>query len=222
MRKEYTVKKCSEPILIDADWDKPDWQGIESVEISLPHWLTQPEHFPYTEVKLQYDAENIYVIFRVQDRYVRAAATDIHGEVWKDSCVEFFFSPYSGHGDSYLNLEVNCYGVPLMQHHDGPRMGTRFLDVEQCRKIEVAASIQGPIEDETTDPLTWTLEYRLPYEILADHPEFERPAPNACWRANFYKCADDSSHPHWVTWSPIRRQQPGFHRPEYFGTLNFV
>ena len=63
MRKEYTVKKCSEPILIDADWDKPDWQGIESVEISLPHWLTQPEHFPYTEVKLQYDAENIYMLF---------------------------------------------------------------------------------------------------------------------------------------------------------------
>lgn len=222
MKKEYTVKRCSGPIAIDADWDKPLWQGVESLEISLPHWPSQSEHLPRTEAKLQYDPENLYVIFRVQDRYVRAVATEIHGEVWKDSCVEFFFAPYAGDGDSYLNLEVNCCGVPLMQHHDGPRTGTRPVDVERCRKIEIAASMQGPVETEITEPITWTVEYRLPYEILTPYPEFVKPAPGVCWRANFYKCADDSSHPHWMTWSPIQRQQPDFHRPEWFGLLKFA
>jgi len=222
MKKEYTVKRRSESIVIDADWNKPVWQGIKSIEIGLPHWPTQSEHIPRTETKLQYDPENLYVIFRVQDRFVRAAATEIHGEVWKDSCVEFFFAPYSAEGDSYLNLEVNCCGVPLMQHHDGPRRGTHFLDVEQCRKIELAASMQGPIGEEITEPITWTLEYRLPFEIVAAYPEFEKPAAGVCWRANFYKCADDSSHPHWVAWSPIERQQPDFHRPDYFGLLKFA
>jgi hypothetical protein len=109
-----------------------------------------------------------------------------------------------------------------MQHHDGPRTGTCFLDVEQCRKIEIASSIQKPVEEEITEPLTWILEYRLPFKILAVHPEFEKPVSGGSWRANFYKCADDSSHPHWITWSPIERQQPDFHRPEYFGVLEFI
>ncbi|MEN8127206.1 MAG: carbohydrate-binding family 9-like protein [Planctomycetota bacterium] len=221
MKNEYIVKRCSESIAIDADWNKPLWQGVEPIEIGLPHWLTQSEHLPRTEVKLQYDPKNFYVIFRVQDRYVRAMATGVHGEIWKDSCVEFFFAPYSGQGTSYLNLEVNCCGVPLMQHHDGPRTGSCFLNVEQCQQIEIAASMQGPIEKEITEPLTWTLEYRLPYEILTAYPEFEKPAPGVCWRANFYKCADDSSHPHWLAWSLINRQQPDFHRPEFFGVLQF-
>jgi hypothetical protein len=222
MAHTYTVKRAHQPTEIDADWNKPFWQDINSAEIVLPHWPVQTEHLPRTEVKLQYDAESLYVIFRVQDQYVCAAAKQIHDSVCNDSCVEFFFAPYAGEGISYFNLEVNCCGVPLMQHHDGTRTGSCFLDVDQCRRIEIAASMQVPIEEEIAEPLTWTLEYRLPYEILIQYPEFEKPAPGVCWRANFYKCADDSSHPHSLAWSPIARQQPDFHRPEYFGVLNFV
>lgn len=222
MKKEYTVKYRAESITINADWNKPAWRQVEPLQISLPHWPCQSEHLPLTEVKMQYDPENIYVIFRVQDRYVRAVATGINGQVWKDSCVEFFFSPYPGTGNSYLNLEVNCNGIPLMQHHEGPRAGTHFLDVEQCRKIEIASSIQCAVENEITEPLTWTLEYRLPFEILAAYPEFVKPAPGLCWKANFYKCADESSHPHWMAWSPIDRDQPDFHCPEYFSILSFA
>ena len=221
MKKEYFVQKCSTSFEVDANWNKSVWRGIEPLQIGFPHWPTQTEHLPATEAKLQYDAANVYVIFRVQDRFVRAAATEIHGEVWKDSCVEFFFAPYSVEGDSYLNIEVNCCGVPLMQHHDGPRKGTHFLEAEQCRKIEIASSLQAPIEGEIAELLTWTLEYRLPFEVLSRYPEFIKPEPGVCWRANFYKCADDSSHPHWMAWSPIEQEQPDFHRPEYFGTLIF-
>ncbi len=222
MASSYTVKQTTQATAIDADWDKPFWQGIDAVEIALAHWPTQTEHIPQTEVKLQYDAENLYVIFRVQDQFVRAAATDIHGDVWKDSCVEFFFAPYSGQGTSYFNLEVNCCGVPLMQHHDGPRTGSCFVEVQQCQKIEIAASLPGPIVEEITEPTIWTLEYRLPYEILTPYPEFIKPASGVCWGANFYKCADESSHPHWLTWSAIEEEQPDFHRPDYFGLIQFA
>jgi len=221
MKKHYCVKACSEPALIDAVWDKPFWQEIDSVEIGLSHWPTQFEYEPATEAKLQYDAENLYVIFRVQDRYVQAVTAQPNGEVWKDSCVEFFFAPYGKAGTSYFNLEVNCCGVPLMQHHSGPRTGTGFVDLERCGSIEIAASLQGPIETELTEPIVWTLEYRLPFEILKQYPEVEKPAAGVRWRGNFYKCADNSSHPHWMTWSPIQEERPDFHRPEYFGTLNF-
>ena len=67
MKKSYTVKRCSESMSIDADWDKPVWQDVESIEVGTAHWPVQSEHLPNTQVKMQYDPENLYVIFRVQD-----------------------------------------------------------------------------------------------------------------------------------------------------------
>jgi len=47
------------------------------------------------------------------------------------------------------------------------------------------------------------------------------PSPQAEWRVNFYKCADDTSHPHWLTWSPVDLPEPNFHHPQSFGILQF-
>ena len=39
--------------------------------------------------------------------------------------------------------------------------------------------------------------------------------------ANFYKCGDDLTVPHFVSWNPIKTEKPDFHRPEFFGKLKF-
>ena len=36
---------------------------------------------------------------------------------------------------------------------------------------------------------------------------------------NFYKCADDTEFPHFVSWSPIDLPSPNFHCPEFFGEI---
>jgi len=222
MEKCYTVKKCSQIPLIDADWNKPFWRDIESASVNVSHWSSVPsENLPEAKVKLQYDDQNLYVIFCVQDFYVRAVETRMHGDVWKDSCVEFFFAPCSKNPDFYFNLETNCCGVLLAQHHTGPRQNSRFLDVGDCGKIQIACTASGPIRQEITKSLTWTLEYVVPLDILTHYAHIEKPAPGVLWRGNFYKCADGCSHPHWMAWSPIEREQPDFHRPEYFGRLKF-
>ena len=38
---------------------------------------------------------------------------------------------------------------------------------------------------------------------------------------NFFKCADDSSHPHWASWAPIG-EALNFHQPQYFAPLRFA
>ena len=40
------------------------------------------------------------------------------------------------------------------------------------------------------------------------------------WRANFFKCAENSKHPHWASWSPIGPILK-FHQPNRFGELYF-
>ena len=44
------------------------------------------------------------------------------------------------------------------------------------------------------------------------------PPAQRRWRGNFYKCADESSHPHWASWRPIG-EKLDFHTPEFFGEI---
>ncbi|WP_084088461.1 carbohydrate-binding family 9-like protein [Fodinibius roseus] len=37
----------------------------------------------------------------------------------------------------------------------------------------------------------------------------------------FYKIADKTSHPHYLSWALIEHPEPHFHLPEYFGTIVF-
>ena len=106
----YKVHKLTEPMDIDANWDKPQLQKPQPLDIKL-FMGDKPEHLPKTKAKLLYDDHNIYVIFRVNDRYVRALATEYHGSVWQDSCVEFFFTPGLDISDGYFNIETNCIGT---------------------------------------------------------------------------------------------------------------
>ena len=86
------VARLAQPSSIDANWDKPAWGGIKAEPIRH-HMGSKPEHFPKTEVKVAYDEGALHVIFRVDDRYVRALTPKYQGSVCGDSCVEFFSLP---------------------------------------------------------------------------------------------------------------------------------
>lgn len=77
----YEVHKLAGTISIDGKWDKPQWRNIKSIEIKN-HMGEKPKYQPATKVKMLYDDEHIYVIFRVEDQYVRSVAEEYHGPVW--------------------------------------------------------------------------------------------------------------------------------------------
>ncbi len=77
------------------------------------------------------------------------------------------------------------------------------------------------VDPEIEAPVTWTVAYRIPLALLEKYCRVISPAPEAAWRVNFYKCGDNTSHPHWLTWAPVDYPKPNFHRPQSFGTLQF-
>ena len=152
---------------------------------------------------------------------MRAVAPKNQGRVWEDSCVEFFFTPGPDPAAGYMNLEMNCGGTLLFSAHARDPRGEGVTDDDRDR-IEVARTVPTRIvEPEITEPLTWVVEYRLPIDVIDKNLRTTRPGPGVRWRANFYKCGDKTSHPHWLTWSVIDRPEPSFHVPECFGTLLF-
>lgn len=215
----YKVGKIEDAHEIDADWNKPVWN--ETSELLLENFMgDRPEHFPKTRARLRYDDEYIYVIFKVEDRYIKAVATETNGRVWQDSCVEFFFSPGEDVERGYFNFEANCKGVYLFQYHPSDGSKGSFTK-EEYDQITISHSIDRDVTTESSEPEIWTLEYKIPFDILSNYIPVDKPKPGTVWRANLYKCADNTSHPHWITWAPVDHPKPNFHLPEYFGRLTF-
>jgi len=216
--KTYFVHSISQPIVPDADWNKPAWRSITPLDVNYIVGDT-PKHVPAVQAKLAYDAKYISVIFHVQDRYVRAGARCGKDPVCQDSCVEFFFAPCGDKTTPYFNIEINCGGMMLFKYQ--PPGGFVWVEDSEYNQVEIAASMPRHVDPEMTDPVTWTVEYRFPFEMLTTYRPIEKPAPGVIWKANLYKCADQTSHPHWLSWSPIDLPKPKFHVPQFFGTLEF-
>lgn len=197
-----------------------DWGEVE--KLVLTNYMGQkPEHLPFTCVKMLYDDNNLYVKFKVLDRYVKCFLRDYHGKVHKDSCVEFFFAPNDVISEGYFNIEINCGGSMLFGYRLSPNHELRFLSKDDCEKIEIVTSLPTTIEDEIKDTIAWTVEYKIPIKILQEYLSVVIPKKGVVWRGNFYKCADETSHPHWLTWAYVDYPRPNFNRPESFGELAF-
>lgn len=216
----YVVKQVSETPSVNAEWENKQWKNISSV--TLKNYMgDRPAHFPETSVKLQYDNDNIFIIFKVLDKYVKAVEKEINGKVWMDSCVEFFFSPGPDTDRGYFNFEANCNGVFLFEYHTDEGKIKDFVKPEDYKKVKIAHSLKRNVEQEISEPLEWSLEFSIPISVLSKYIKVEKPASGVTWRANFYKCADKTSHPHWLTWAPVDYPRPKFHLPEFFGRLVF-
>ena len=214
------VSKLTQAPTCDANWNKSPWLNIPAETLS--HYMgDKPEHFPSTEVKCAYDDSAMYVIFQVKDKYIRAAAKEHQDCVCVDSCVEFFFAPSTDVALGYFNLEMNCGGTMLLHFQTIPRENQLVFSESDLKKINYAHSMPRIVDPELEGPATWTVEYSIPISLLEKYCAVDTPKSGTVWRANFFKCADHTSHPHWLTWSPIDAPKPDFHRPHSFGELVF-
>ncbi len=216
----YKVAKLKAPLKIDANWNKPQWQNIKPIKIDK-YMGTVSDFKPRVEARMAYDKDNVYVIFRVKDRFVRSLVQEYNGPVSEDSCVEFFFSPDTDAPLKYFNLEVNAGGTPLMFYIVKPWSDFKKLESNDIKQIEIAHSLPSKVDPEITEPVTWTIEYRIPISLLEKYSSVSRPAPGVIWKANFYKTGSKTSNPNYLTWSFVDHPKPNFHLPEFFGTLVF-
>lgn len=219
----YEIRRTSAPPPPAAGWDDPAWAGAATAEIA--HFRPEgSSHRPRARVRLLYDGEGIHGLFHVRDRHVRCVRTRYGEPVWKDSCVEFFVEPRPGAG--YLNFEFNCGGAWLSSHITDPARvpggfrAFRPVAAADAAAVRVTASLAAPVEPELPGPLDWTLGFSIPFALLAAYAGARTPRPGDEWRGNFYKCGDETSHPHWAAWAPV--DELNFHLPRCFGRLAFA
>jgi len=210
----YAVARLKTPMPIDGNWNKKQWRKVKAATID--NFIREiPAFRPKTEIKMMYDDDNIYVIFRVHDQYVRCITKDGNGHVWEDAAVELFFCPDTTQADKYFNLEINCGGTALLGYR------SKKPADEDVSTIEIAHSMPQIVDPEIKEPVIWFLEYRIPLSTLDKYSNITRPKKDVRWKANFCKIAENNSNPHHMTWSPITAPKPNFHMPSFFGSVVF-
>ncbi|MDH7461767.1 carbohydrate-binding family 9-like protein [Chitinophagaceae bacterium 26-R-25] len=169
-------------------------------------------YMPHVSFSVGYSNDYIFLKYFVKEKEIRAHANQLQGSVWEDSCVEFFVS-FDGDG-GYYNFEFNCLGNFLAAF--GPSKTERsFLEKEVMKGIVTLASvIRHEIED-----IQWELTAAIPVSSFV-HSSIGNLQGTSC-NANFYKCGDLLSDPHFIAWSNIESATPNFHLPEYFGSVEF-
>jgi hypothetical protein len=216
----YEVQKATQRFAIDGDWDKPEWKTAPTIQLKN-NMGKIPKFVPVVEAKMMYGEGEIYVIFRVKDRYVKSNVTKINGPVSENSCVEFFFSPDTSNELHYFNLEINAGGTPLMFFITKPWSGYKELDTNHIKTIDIAHTLPQIVDPEITEPVTWFIECRIPLSTLRKYCSITDPAPGVRWKGNFYKTGSETSSPNYMTWSKVKNAKPNFHLPQFFGTLIF-
>jgi hypothetical protein len=181
--------------------------------MDMLNWPTQYPYKPVCRFKIARSAQSLFIHFIVNEKNIRALYSTDQEPVWEDSCVEFFCKlPEQEH---YYNFEFNCIGTCLATKRKGRDLDIHPLSEQKMKSIKRYASMGSEPFNEKTGHFEWELTVEIPFEIM------EIPPGNLpeSLRANFYKCGDGTSVPHYLSWSQIKADQPDFHRPEFFGEL---
>jgi len=182
--------------------------------IDIINW----EEFSYKpdlKFRIGHTGKEIWLKYYVKENHILAREVNVNGAVHKDSCAEFFISV---DGKNYYNLEINCIGTIHLAH--GPGRGDRkFVNPKIIKKIHVKSTLGNKPFEERSGNFEWEMMIRFPATCFAfDNIESLNGLKAT---ANFYKCGDDTTKPHFVTWNPVGTENPDYHRPEFFGKVEF-
>lgn len=210
-----TMNVCKIPLASNEVSIKHVSDVMDSMEkhvIVHKPWL-EFDYLPKVTFSIGYSETHVFVKYYVEEREIRATVSTDQGSVWEDSCVEFFVS-FPDDDAAYYNFEFNCLGTCFASFGKS-KFDRQLLAVKIMKDIFTHSSI---VCNESSN-IQWELAVAIPISSFV-HSSVHSLQGTQC-RANFYKCGDLLSKPHFVAWSNIESESPNFHLPAYFGALYF-
>ena len=190
-------------------------RNTETEAIDILNWKNAFPYRPDIKFRITHTGNEIWLKFYVQEKNILALETEINGDVYKDSTVEFFISI---DGKNYYNFEFNCIGTPHVGY--GPGRGNRTpILPEMINQIDIESSLGNQPFAEKSGDFSWEMMICIPIQCFAFDKVQSLNGLKAT--ANFYKCGDETSDPHFVTWNAIDTENPDYHRPEFFAPVKF-
>lgn len=214
---QYIVKRASGEVSLSAEWDDPVW---EKANIVKPEFKLDPSCSFHPEVacKMLYDSEYLYGMYSVRDKYVRAVAKRDQAQVCRDSCVELFIQPQGC--PRYFNFEFSGNGRLLLYRNVHLRSGDFMkIPLRELAKIKRFHTLPDRVFPEIEEEVSWRLAFAIPLDFFVKYASINKDLSGQVWRGNFTKCADHSSHFHWLSW--VELPISDFHYPQAYEEIVF-
>ncbi len=178
--------------------------------IDLVSWPNSYPYQPDAKFIIVRSPSSLFIKFKVSEMNLKAVYTIDQEPVYEDSCVEFFCK--TPESRTYMNFEFNCIGTCIATTRGSKTENIIPFSESDMKKILRYSSLESNPFNEKKGIYDWELTVKIPLEIIS------MPFPESLL-ANFYKCADETKTPHFLSWNPIYTSEPDFHRPEFFGGL---
>lgn len=189
--------------------------GIAAQPIACNNWAAEYPYAPKATFSAAHNGTHLFLTFRVDEECTAAVVTEDNGPVWTDSAVEFFIS-FDDKG--YYNFEFSCIGKALLGFRK-TKPDVTHAEADIMKTIRRVSSLGEANFEERTGENHWELHVTIPATAFFAHDFATLDGLKA--RANVYKCGDNLSKPHFLSWQPIRTEKPNFHVPEFFGDVEF-
>lgn len=156
------------------------------------------------------------VTMRCYEENPKAVFTEPDQPVCRDSCMEAFMNFFPEEPEPrYVNVEMNSIGTVLCAFGFKRPNRTHVLKLGYPQpKVTVE-------KGQDADGAYWQTKCLITEEFV--EKLYGKPCkfqPGDSFQANFYKCGDQTEHPHWASWSKVAIAD--FHTPEFFGIMKIV
>lgn len=196
----------------------PQCVGLTDVPaqpVACNNWAAEYPYAPKATFAAAHNGTHLFLTFRVDEECTAALVEEDNGPVWTDSAMEFFIS-FDDKG--YYNFEFSCIGKALLGFRK-TKPDVTHAGADVMKSILRGSSLGEATFAERRGDNHWELRVTIPATAFFAHDFATLDGLKA--RANVYKCGDNLSKPHFLSWQPIRTEQPNFHVPEFFGEVEF-
>jgi alpha-galactosidase len=126
--------------------------------------------------------------------------------LWDRDVCEIFISPHSATPKSYFEFE----GAPTGEWLD---VGIRFNEQGRQSDWEFHSDLAVAAKVEESRIL---ISMRIPWS-----DQIPKPQKGEKWRVNFFRCVGSGKDRGYLAWQPTLTEEPNFHVPTVFGSLQF-
>jgi hypothetical protein len=237
--RSYVCYRTNTPIITDGIPDEKAWADVPWTDYFVDiEGSAKPAPKLKTHAKLLWDDSNLYIAAELEEPYVWARLKQRDTVVFYDNDFEVFIDP-DGDTHAYYELEVNALGTAwdlllLKPYRDGGPPVTGW----NIEGLQVAAHIDGTLNNQTDTDKGWTVEIKIPLLAMKECAgKAGTPKAGDKWRIGFSRVewrtiiqnnilskeinpATGKPFPedNWV-WSPQGRID--MHMPEMWGFLQF-
>lgn len=216
-----TIPQTTTPPTIDGRLDDVAWRSAVGTGalVNVATGAPAGESESHGNVRLLWDAQNLYMAWDVQDDNLVETGTARDSHFWENDTTEVLLDP-NGDGRDYYELQISPGGHTFDSQQPQPPSGSNFGNLAWNPNVRIGVVRNGTLGNTADADTGYTVEAAIPWSEISSGAAHTPPQMGDTWRVNFFLMdKPKSGGQRFAGWSAPRGGS--FHVIDRFGSLTF-